>query len=126
MLLPILFPLLYANMSAFEESHIEKTTINQSENRDIRCNCVDFVRQFRKDAPSINASDYVPNSDTPVIGAIAVMRYPSGASHVAYVKDVKNGQVLLRHANVVHCKETVEWMDVHNPRLQGYFLAVNI
>jgi hypothetical protein len=103
-----------------QETHI-LTTATPTEKQDIACNCVAYARTFRPDIPLKNASDFVPATTTPYAGAIALMHYPSGAWHLAYVAIVENGRVFLRHANVEHCKETVEWMDAKNSRIQGYF-----
>jgi hypothetical protein len=87
---------------------------------DFTCNCVFFVRQYRPDAPNINASDYTISTTTPYAGAVAVMRYPSGVSHVAFVVSVTETHVELLHANVVPCQVGSEFMEVDNPRLLGY------
>lgn len=120
MILTLLFPLLFGSMASFGEVHIEEKTVHPSENGGITCNCVDYVRLYKPDLPSMDASQFKVSTTTPFIGAIAVMRYPSGARHVAYVRDVVENQILLYHANVEPCKERIEWMDVANPRLLGY------
>lgn len=102
-----------------EVAHIEKTQHVDTDNK-VLCSCVDYVRLHRPDIPSQDAVHFVPATSTPFVGAVAVMRYPSGASHVAVVALVEPERVFLRHANVVPCKETSEWMDIDNPRLHGY------
>jgi hypothetical protein len=99
--------------------NIEKT-YHSAQQESVACNCVAFVRQYRPDAPNINASDYTISTTTPYAGAIAVMRYPSGASHVAIVVSVTETHVELLHANVVPCEVTNDYMHVDNPRLLGY------
>ncbi len=86
----------------------------------VLCNCVQYLRTHRPDAPDINASEYAVSTTTAYAGAVAVMRYPSGASHVAYVEAVEGDMVLLKHANVIPCKETIEYMSVDNQRILGY------
>lgn len=103
-----------------QETAISTTTPTQIPEQDIACNCVAWTRIFRPDLPNINAEDIRPTSDTPWPGAVAIMRYQSGAHHVAYVSGVVDGMVHLHHANVVPCHVTDEWMPVDNSRLLGY------
>ena len=86
----------------------------------LACNCVEYTRQHRPDIPLKNASQFTPATTTPFAGAVAVMRYASGAHHIAYVEAVAEGMVLLRHANVVHCELSTEWRDTNDWRILGY------
>jgi hypothetical protein len=119
MILQLALPYLALILFPAIEVPIEKT-YHSAQQESVACNCVSFVRQYRPDAPHINASDYTISTTTPYAGAIAVMRYPSGASHVALVVSVTETHVELLHANVIPCKVTNEYMDVDNPRLLGY------
>ena len=87
----------------------------------VLCNCVEYTRQYRPDLPSMDAGDFAISTTTPSVGTVAKMRYASGVWHLAYVADVKDGNVLLYHANVIPCKESQEWMDARNWRILGFF-----
>lgn len=124
MILELVIPLWYHAFIApiLPPEHIPaEKTVHETTQGSVLCNCIDYVRLHRTDAPPINASEYVATTSVPFIGAVALMTYASGASHVAYVADVRNGQVLLYHANVEPCKERIEWRDVTDWRLLGYW-----
>ena len=120
MLITLLFPLLFANMTALGEVHIEEKTVHQNEYGNIACSCVDFVRQYRSDIPSMNADRFVPATTTPREGAVALMHYPhSGAWHLAIVLDFGEGWVRLRDANYEPCKVTERVVQLPD-RIVGY------
>ena len=95
--------------------------VNLSEHPEsVLCNCVEYTRLYRPDIPSMDAGSFAVATTTPSVGAVAKMRYSSGAFHVAYVADVKDGEILLYHANVIPCQESTEWRDVNDWRILGY------
>lgn len=126
MILTLIFPLLFAPMVQLEELQtqraaiVEEKEMHEEQKAALLCNCVLYVLQFRPDLPHRDASTYIPATTTPFVGAVAVMRYPSGAHHVAYVTEVTSTHVYLRHANVTPCTETAEWMSRSNFRILGY------
>jgi len=100
-------------------AHIEKTQHIDTDNK-VLCSCVDYVRLHRPDIPSQDAVKFVPATTTPRVGDVAVMRYGSGASHVALVALVDGTRVFLRHANVIPCQESSEWRERDDWRILGY------
>lgn len=106
-------------LQPIETTYAEKTD-HSEQHESILCSCVDYVRQLRPDIPSMDASAFVVSTSTPAKGSVAKMRYASGAWHLSYVADVKDGKVLLYHANVIPCKESTEWRDVGDWRILGY------
>lgn len=115
--IPLLSSILFPQIPIKE--HIEKTV--HETHRDVFCSCVSYVRLFRPDIESKNAHEFTATSNTPFVGAVAFMRYPtSGVYHLAYVKEVREDIVVLMHANVIPCKESVEEMNINNERILGY------
>lgn len=101
-----------------EEVKVERMTTKQ--NAATACNCVATARTRRPDLKPMDASMYKPSTTTPFMGAIAVMRYPSGVHHIAYVENVGKGYVDLYNGNVEPCKITRERMYIPNKRIKGY------
>lgn len=115
--MPLLSSVLFPRMPI--EEHIEKTA-HETRN-DVLCSCVSYVRLYRPDIPSKNAHEFRAATSTPFVGAVALMRYPaSGVYHLAYVNEVRENTVILMHANVIPCEESVEEMHINNERILGY------
>ena len=107
-------------MTALGEVHIEEKTVHQNEYGNIACSCVDFVRQYRADIPSMNADRFVPATTTPREGAVAIMYYPhSGQSHLALVLAVEGDKITLRDANYEPCMVTERTVTLPD-RIVGY------
>lgn len=131
MLLHIIAPLLFS--SALYTAPITRTVTDETQQvhteekeehayipDEVACSCVATVRTKRHDIPLVNAEDIHPTSSVPTVGAVAKMVYPSGAHHLAYVEDVRDGQVYLFHGNRYPCQFSREWMDASNYRIRGY------
>ena len=129
MIYALLFPLLSSviipqDITAVIDETSETVHREKIETRDVphtvACNCVLTAKTRRPDIPLIDASMFVPSTTTPFIGAIAVMRYPSGAHHVAYVEGIGDGYVDLYHGNKEPCQITRERISFPNKRFQGF------
>lgn len=105
-------------LQPIETTYAEKTD-HSGQHESVLCSCVDYVKQFRPDIPSMDASAFSVSTTTIRKGDAVKMRYPSGAWHLAYASDVVGDQVLLMHANVVPCQESSEWRSVHDTRILG-------
>lgn len=122
MILHLALPVLFGFWGNIAPVHIDTDKVYHSEHPpEVACSCVSFVRQYRPDAPLIDAYRHTVSTTTPSPRSVAVMRYPSGVSHVAFVVSVTDTHVELLHANVVPCEVTTEMMERSNPRLLGYY-----
>lgn len=128
--LPLILPLLYAEMQpiaqilAEQEAKQEGVYISEKTDHEaqqgVACSCVAFVRQYRPDIPSMDASMFTPATTTPREGAVALMHYPhSGAWHLALVLSVEGDSLVIRDANYVSCTVTERRITLPD-RVVGY------
>ena len=66
-----------------DEIHIEKI-VHIPEKHERYCSCVDFVRHYRPDLPSKNASEFRISTTTPREGAVALMYYPNSTCGILH------------------------------------------
>jgi hypothetical protein len=102
------------------EVHIEdKQDLENEDLSKVGYNCVAYVISRGVKLPPADAINQKPNSMIPRIGGIVIMRYRSGAGHVAYIESL-NGGIHIASSNVIPGKITREVLHLDDPRIVGY------
>ena len=136
MLLQLIFPLLFSSaiytetpvtVAPVETQQLHKEvqkdhTVIKSEPDAVHgANCVSLVRQYRPDAPSINASEYPVSTTTHRVGAIGKMHY-GDVWHVYYTLEVRDDTLKIVDGNYDNGYVTVRVIPRNDSRIVGYWL----
>jgi hypothetical protein len=84
-------------------------------------NCVELVRTYRHDIPSMDASQAIVRTHTAIVGAVGKMYYGnSGLWHLFYVKEVHDETLVIVDGNYDEGYITTRVVPRYDPRYEGY------
>jgi hypothetical protein len=92
----------------------------------VYCSCVNYVKALTGFSTTIGlARNWPINSSTPEIGGVVITtesRPGTSTGHVAYIRDVQDGFLILNEANYVSCRQTTgRKLAIDSPLIIGYW-----
>lgn len=85
------------------------------------CSCVNTVRQLGVAIPGgTDADEFVPNSP-PFAGAVVILKYSTGVSHVAYLDWFDHEGFYMKQGNKEPCEYSEEFVYWDDPAIVGFW-----
>ena len=93
------------------------------ENQWVVCSCVSFARALGAKLPKGNADDLFPNTETPSIGGVLILKYKNGRHHLAAItkNTIQADGYHITTANKEPCKVISEVIPFDSKLIMGIY-----
>lgn len=132
LLVSLIFPIYFVNTlpSIQEQMPIQEIVLvddkketQVSKSDDVYCSCVKTARLHGANIPlGANAWDLSPNTFTPYVGVVILMKYPH-TSHVAVIEKVENDGYWVVEGNFNRCELSRRFVLKSYSRIVGFWTA---